>query len=249
MTTVSDDTDSGDEITLAGQDLEELLAPVYERIEQLQNLAMKTAADLNEVPAGGPLCWRYLDADATRDLFEQLRDWVDWLAGRYLLNMRLPACWYRHPVAVEELTALWVSWQAAYPANEVAPSDALIAWHDRWFWPCIDRLVRLNVFNQCGGKHTEATDRTMLSDLDEFAVFLDDECASRPEPRTADEIHAALDSGAARRLIEDDPMTPVLQDGQWWAIPVGSESGSWVLQSPASARRLQIMLERRGNRP
>ena len=241
------DTSVHDQGAVAGHEDEALLSPVYARIDQLQSLVLATSAKIDGTPAGGPWCWRYLDAEATRDLFGQLRDWVDWLAGRYRLNMRLPPCWYRHPVAVEELTALWVSWQAAYPANEVKPSDALIAWHDRWFWPCIDRLGRLNVFNQCGGKHTEATDRTMLVDLDDFAGFLDAECATHPDPRTAEEIHAALDAGTAQRLIEGDTMTPVLQDGQWWAIPVGSQSGSWVLQSPASARRLQVMLERRGS--
>lgn len=240
----NNDTGLQDATAAGGQDP---FVVVYERVDGLENMVLKLNARMDGVPAGGPWCWRYLDADAARELFEQLRDWVDWLAGRYRLNMRLPACWYRHPVAVEELTALWVSWQAAYPANGTAPSDALIAWHDRWFWPCIDRLGRLNVFNQCGGKHTEATDRTMLVDLDAFAAFLDDECADRPEPRTAQEIHSALDAGTAQRLLPGDAMTPVLQDGQWWAIPFGSESGSWVLQSPASARRLQVMLDRRGS--
>ena len=42
-----------------------------------------------------------------------------WLDGRYLTNLadpsyRPPTCWYRHPIAAEELTALMVAHRAAY---------------------------------------------------------------------------------------------------------------------------------------
>ena len=57
--------------------------------------------------AGGPYYWAALDRDETVTLWEELGKFVAWLDSRYLTNLadpsyRLPDCWYRHPIAVEE---------------------------------------------------------------------------------------------------------------------------------------------------
>ena len=108
----------------------------------------------------GPWTWRTLGPARTRELFIELRDWVDWLVPRYDLrgeHHTIPPCWYRHPVAVEELTALMVAWRAAYSVDEAAPSDALINWHDRWLWPTLHRLnTQSRTWAKCtGGTHRD----------------------------------------------------------------------------------------------
>ena len=111
-----------------------MLAEVLEALA-LRQAALERAFDalhrrLGTTPKDGPWAWAALGAHRRRELLVQLRDWVDWLITRYDLRAEtqtIPPCWHRHPVAVEELTALMVAWQGAYCADEAAPPDALIA--------------------------------------------------------------------------------------------------------------------------
>lgn len=85
--------------------------------------------------------WAALERDDRVVLWYELREWVEWYNARYghaHPDFYIPPCWPQHPIAVEELTALMVSHQAAHTITD--PSDALIAWHDRWLWPAITRL-------------------------------------------------------------------------------------------------------------
>ena len=95
--------------------------------------------------AGGPYYWEALDPTATSKLWDELGKFVTWLDGRYLTNLadpsyRLPGCWYRHPIAVEELTALMVAHRAAYDTRSAKASSALVDWHQRALWPTLDSL-------------------------------------------------------------------------------------------------------------
>ena len=95
--------------------------------------------------AGGPYYWETLPHDQAAKLWEDVGKFVTWLDGRYLTNLadpsyRLPACWYRHPIAVEELTALMVAHRAAYDTRSVKASSALVNWHQRALWPALDSL-------------------------------------------------------------------------------------------------------------
>ncbi|WP_025620700.1 DUF4913 domain-containing protein [Salinispora cortesiana] len=118
--------------------------------------------DLDDVPASGPSrwAWRHADPGTAAALWLDLIDWVNWIVPRYELTgeaATIPPCWYRHPVAVEELTALMSAWQAAYHGKPQAPRDDLITWHDRWFWPSIDRLQTRAGWRSCidGNSHQE----------------------------------------------------------------------------------------------
>ncbi|WP_434740758.1 hypothetical protein [Micromonospora sp. SH-82] len=73
-------------------------------------------------------CWRELDGDAARELWEWLTTWLRWLADRYGLAQDLGPCWPAHPALVEELTALCVSWHHAY--SGAGDPDASIRWHE-----------------------------------------------------------------------------------------------------------------------
>ncbi|WP_405132964.1 hypothetical protein [Nocardia sp. NBC_01388] len=101
-------------------------------------------------------CWREIDQRDAARLWAELLDWVDWLRHRYQLGSRVPACWYRHEVVVEELTALMAAHTAAYwcgpDSIELARED-MTAWHTQWLWPAIERLTRISDFSACRPHH------------------------------------------------------------------------------------------------
>ena len=110
------------------------LADLVMRVEELE--------DASAQPAAGTVsswCWRYAGASATESLWKELGDWVDWIRHRYPLARRIPDCWAEHPELVEELTALWLAWQAAYVERD-APLTAAAEWHDRWLPGVLHRL-------------------------------------------------------------------------------------------------------------
>lgn len=124
----------------------------WEEIFELQNQTLKELTSRVEAlegtaPAHGAAtvgyCWREMtDPKAREELWGVLREWVDWVSARYLSHgaIRIPACWYRHPVAVEELTALWAGWYAAYHQDDSSPNMLAVDWHQRYFWPTLKHL-------------------------------------------------------------------------------------------------------------
>ncbi len=207
----------------------------------------------------GPWTWRTLGPAATRDLFTQLRDWVDWLVVRYGLHGEQHAiapCWYRHPVAVEELAALMVAWRAAYSVDAAAPSDALLAWHDRCLWPTLHRLnTVLKVWAKCtGGTHTDPRPVPAPTGPD-FAVFLDQLTqppAPPDRPITAAGMTELLNQGEAVRLVPDEPDSPFSHHGRWYAISSGTDgdaAGTWTPVTGDESTRLDLLRQRREQTP
>lgn len=101
--------------------LAETLAALSDRLAAQEDLlaALVERLDADEHP-GGPWAWRYLTEPQHQALLTELRSWVEWLVERYELGStrhQVPPCWAEHPVAVEELTGLMVSWKAAYAAR------------------------------------------------------------------------------------------------------------------------------------
>lgn len=96
-------------------------------------------------------CWRTVTGQDRTHLWDELVEWVDWFNGRYGTSgprNAVPPCWPLHPVAVEELTGLMLAWTAAHTVT--GPSAEVVAWHDRWLWPCLDRLrTRQGGFEHC----------------------------------------------------------------------------------------------------
>jgi hypothetical protein len=171
---------SGEELPAEPLDpimLAEVLEALAGRLESLEGLVEAMRDQLVDAPAGGPWAWSHLGRSQTRALFLELRDWIDWLITRYELRGEaetIPPCWFLHPVAVEELTALMVAWKAAYSQKQTAPSDSPVNWHDRWLWPTLHRLnVQLRVWNKCtGGIHTPSRPGLLLTDEASFTSFL-----------------------------------------------------------------------------
>lgn len=86
--------------------------------------------------------WRTLEPGPRRTaLWYELAKFITWYNARYghsAESVALWPCWPSHPVVVEELTGLMVAHDAAYAGED--PTDAIIAWHDRWLWPAIERI-------------------------------------------------------------------------------------------------------------
>lgn len=75
----------------------------------------------------GPITWAFLSPEREAEQITELRLWVDWLAWRFSLDHRtIPACWHEHGPVVEELSALYTSWQDAY--TDSADATAPLHW-------------------------------------------------------------------------------------------------------------------------
>lgn len=77
----------------------------------------------------GRWCWRDARPGNVDALWLELTAWVDWLRTRYGLDELLPPCWSSHSAMVEELTALYAGWLAAYVDIDARGFDPL-AWHE-----------------------------------------------------------------------------------------------------------------------
>jgi len=126
---------------------------------------VEEAEDVASQPVAGSVsswCWRYAGASAAESLWVELGDWVGWIRHRYPLARRIPECWADHPEVVEELTALWLAWQAAYVERD-APLTGAAEWHDRWLPGVLHRLEHGPFAVDCGTCHKARPD-TLYAD-------------------------------------------------------------------------------------
>ena len=62
-----------------------------------------------------PICWPIYDDEHEQQMIDELTDWVEWVRWRFTLDHRtIPDCWMQHGPLIEELSALYTAWQAAY---------------------------------------------------------------------------------------------------------------------------------------
>ncbi len=102
---------------------------------------------LADNPALGerPINWAALDGDRAADQWGVLTDWTDWLRDRHGLHERIPACWYAHPLILEELSALRSARVGTYLDPQARAGDGS-AWHD-----LLDRtLHRIDAWHRTG---------------------------------------------------------------------------------------------------
>lgn len=151
-----------------------------QRIEQLESAGPvpvsvssgDAQAQETEPAAYVPYCWRYVSAAEARGLWIRLREWVDWVNVRYFGSSweSIRPCWFRHPAAVEELTALWAAWESAYRATDDGDgfSDAALWWHEK-LHAVVHRLWE-EQFAECKAAHQEPDTyaRTTDPSFDEF---------------------------------------------------------------------------------
>jgi len=77
---------------------------------------------------GAPTDWRTVPVDSAAEAWGELREWVEWLKDRYVLDHRVvPPCWYLHGALVDLLTALRDHHEHAF--SELQPATAASEWH------------------------------------------------------------------------------------------------------------------------
>lgn len=160
----------------------DVLDALRDRVEQLESAGPVPAAvdgeyEVQDVAAAEPAsyvpyCWRYVSAAEARGLWVRLREWVDWVNGRYFASSweSIRPCWFRHPAAVEELTALWAAWESAYRAPDEGEgfSDAALWWHEK-LHAVVHRLWD-EQFAECKAGHQDPDvyERSTDPSFDEF---------------------------------------------------------------------------------
>jgi hypothetical protein len=164
------------ELTTAVEQLYELFGELRGQVESLAD-AMRPS------PSAKVIRWADLDAEAAEEAWSGLRRWVSWLLDRYAVKEVPRGCWWRHGLLVEELTALWLAWQAAF--GEKADATSPLIWHEH-FDRARDRIrQRLQQQGNCSsGEHHEPVPQQPVRGQDaedeEFAAFVDADIAGRP---------------------------------------------------------------------
>lgn len=156
---------------------------ILSRLESVEQLAVDLASELADYPAGGPWFWRELAPQQRAELWAELDDFVVWLQNRILTHVSdssasIPPCWYRHPDAVEMLTALMVAHSAAYRPKTHKPSFVLVDWFQRALWPTLETFKARNTFKNCrdNNAHRESFGGILLeAGSAEFEEFLREE--------------------------------------------------------------------------
>lgn len=206
---------AGSEDEAGMESLDELLAQIPElgdRLSTTEDTVGALVEELTDYPAGGPWLWDGLSAERQRELWTELDQFVTWLQNRILCHSMnkedwIPACWYRHPDAVEQLTALMVAHKASYHPKTKKASHALVDWFHRALWPTMDTLKQRRTLKSCleKGTHQEQymTGVQLTAESEDFATFLDD---SVPAPTEA-EAPAFVDP-ATGEITEPEPTEP-----------------------------------------
>lgn len=125
--------------------------------------------------------WRALSVADAQHAWDDLTEWVDWLAGHYDLPVSvIPTCWFGHGALVEELSALHTAWQAAYTVATRSPT-AGVEWHTQ-FGHARRRLADwiTTVAGECSHGRAHAPSRPALAwDSDLLRATIAADLASR----------------------------------------------------------------------
>src|SRR5699024_8289932 len=160
-------------VDVAEESLSELAGAVKQLIEQEQKKST-------------PRRYRFavIDMAGQRAVWNELADFVDDLniifgtsAYSEHQEWRIPEWWWKQPIVVFELAALKAAWDEAFTATTPdAPTTEMIAWIDRWFWPCMNRIFNdrwgLQVSPAPDKDGTQFSIMDAVNDRDEFNAFL-----------------------------------------------------------------------------
>lgn len=203
--------------------------------------ATEGAADTLDGDKPTPWTWRHLPERQAAALWRELADWLTWLHSRYPLADTIPACWWRHPEIVEELTAALAAWKAAYQspgASPYAPGE----WHDRWLPGLEHRLATRWKTGRCTEYHQDRSNSSYGSAVDDSDAFgrqtqpVAEDVYAVPEVVPMTEITDAVSSGDAE-IIGRDLGDPIYWRGVFWQITPGADAYQQV-QDPEQLRVL-----------
>lgn len=149
-----------------------------------------------------------LDDKGKLELWVELAAFVDFLNNIFGTSTtakkqkwRIPDWWWKQPIVVTELLALKASHDEAYTSTTPeAPTTEMIAWLDRWFWPCMNRIFNddwgLKVLPAPGQPGSNFSLKDANNDRGEFDDFLvgqfgstvpaDDSAEDQPSKRSQD---------------------------------------------------------------
>ncbi|MFE3557331.1 hypothetical protein ACFXKW_21050 [Streptomyces sp. NPDC059193] len=105
--------------------------------------------------------WSAMDPAERRERLSRMAEWVAWLVKEYDEHRdKILPCWYRHPSALNRLTALYVAWVRVYVEPGEEQRDlSLVEWHT-----ALDRTVaELRFPSACQGLGTHAEPVTPLA--------------------------------------------------------------------------------------
>ena len=103
--------------------------------------------------------------------WRELGQWVEDVVVRRTSEASSLA-WYRHPLAVDQLAAYYLTWSAEYLEDAVSTAPA--AWHDRWF-PHLMCLVDADTKACTARKHDEGDEKLAPSvhEREQFEAFIE----------------------------------------------------------------------------
>lgn len=199
--------------------LDELLAGIPELAKRLSDTEDTVAAlveELTDQPAGGPWLWDSLTPERQRELWAELDAFVSWLQNRILCHHMskdnwISACWYRHPDAVEQLTALMVAHKASYHPKSTKATHGLVDWFQRCLWPTMDTLKQRMTFKAClsKGEHEEQymPGLQLKAGSEAFAAFVEEAVSATDEPEAAEEgeLERSADRETGELPARDEP--------------------------------------------
>lgn len=201
------------------------------KVDETQKVVSSLHDLVTDLPAGGPWLWAELDAAAQRDLWIELDAFVSWLQNRILSHNTsrlagIAPCWYKHPDAVEQLTALMVAHKASYNPRSKKASHALVDWFHRALWPTMEIIKARNTFKNCieQREHKEtAPAGQLLAGSPSFNAFLDDTVPAPEEPKEPAEDGPGEEAGPPDYLI--DPSTGEISEPDDLDAPPEPEEG------------------------
>ncbi|NKR30192.1 hypothetical protein GS538_09070 [Rhodococcus hoagii] len=158
--------------------------------------------------------WRWMDRERAASLWVELGEWVSWLRETYQFKSgQFPDCWYRHPAAVEELTALMAAHKAAYPNDAAATAyrSDMTSWHTHELWPAMNRLKDIGGFADCDSRECRY-EPTTIRTMPGFEEFIANDVDGRPEPVQPLEDATQPDSMAGDYIAETGGETIRVKD-------------------------------------
>lgn len=160
--------------------IDRLEAKIGERVDVLEKsldqqetrITKRLASTESSAPAAAapkPVRWEELDPIASREMMQGVANFVELLVTRHGMQQHLQRCWFRHPAAIEELSALMTARDVAFAPN----SDASMA---SWWQDLLERSqIRLRrMFIKCRQGHSPTESTTWLDDeyREAFRSFL-----------------------------------------------------------------------------
>ncbi len=99
--------------------------------------------------------WRELDPADAGPVWEELGSWVAWARDRYELR-KLHPCWFKHPAAVEHLSALHTAWTVLFSEEDSGLGPVTFLEKLRGATPAIEKALEGCTLKEHSGRGLNA---------------------------------------------------------------------------------------------